>query len=277
MIQGETLAFPVRANHLELRMRAGKTVHRRRSKYQTIEVVDTLPFGRLLLLDGHIQLTELDESSYHEALVQIPLLSLDRPERALVVGGGDGGVLREICRSKTIQHVDLVEIDAEVIEVCREHLPGLSAGAFDDPRVRVHIADAFPFVQRDLEPYDLIVVDCTDVYEDEEGSLSEPLFTDEFYRDLLRLLTDRGIVVTQADNPVFCPYALHTTGTIFQRVFPKSGHYHAVVPSFGAFSAFCWGSKRAEPSRAWPPAAEGAGLKALTPEAWAYAFSALPF
>ncbi len=258
-------------------MRAGRTVHRRRSKYQTIEVVDTVPFGRLLLLDGHIQLTELDESSYHEALVRIPLLSMDRPERALVVGGGDGGVLREICRSKTIRHVDLVEIDAEVIEVCREHLPGLSAGAFDDPRVRVHIADAFPFVQRDLEPYDLIVVDCTDVYEDEEGSLSEPLFSHEFYSDVLRLLTDGGIAVTQADNPVFCPYALHTTETIFQRVFPKHGHYHAVVPSFGGFSAFCWGSKGAEPSRTWPPSASEAGLKALTPEAWAYAFSTLPF
>lgn len=277
MIQGESLEFPVRANHLELRVRVGKTVHRRRSKHQTIEVVDTLPFGRLLLLDGHIQLTELDEACYHEALVQIPLLSLDRPERALVVGGGDGGVLREICRCRTIRHVDLVEIDAEVIEVCREHLPSLSAGAFDDPRVRVHVADAFPFVKSGLEPYDLIVVDCTDVYEDEEGSLSEPLFTDEFYTDLLRLLTDRGIVVTQADNPVFCPYALHSTETIFQRVFPKSGHYIAVVPSFGGFSAFCWGSKGAEPSRTWPPSAAGAGLKALTPEAWAYAFSALPF
>ncbi|MEJ5171066.1 MAG: hypothetical protein WHU10_08770 [Fimbriimonadales bacterium] len=277
MIQGETLTFPIRANHLEFRMRAGKPVHRRRSKYQTIEVIDTACFGRLLLLDGHIQLTELDERSYHEALVQIPLLSLDRPRRALVVGGGDGGVLREICKSRNIEHVDLVEIDGEVIEVCREHLPSLNAGAFDDPRVRVHIADAFPFVKGGLEPYDLIVVDCTDVYEDERGSLSEPLFSDEFYRDILRLLTDGGIVVTQADNPVFCPYSLHTTQTIFQRIFPHSGHYHAIVPSFGGFSAFCWGSKGAEPARAWPQAADRADLKALTPEAWSYAFSPLPF
>ncbi|MCX7799143.1 MAG: hypothetical protein N2109_02240 [Fimbriimonadales bacterium] len=277
MIQGETLSFPVRPNLLEMTMPAGKTVHRRRSKFQTIEVIDTMPFGRLLLLDGHIQLTELDERSYHEALVQIPLLSLENPTRALVVGGGDGGVLREICRTSSIRHVDLVEIDGEVIEVCREYLPNLSAGAFDDPRVRIHIADAFPFVKQALEPYDLIVVDCTDVYEDDEQALSEPLFTDDFYQDVRRLLSPRGIVVTQADNPVFCPYALHAAETIYERVFDKHGSYFALVPSFGGFSAFCWGSLGAEPSRAWPPSANGARLKALTPEAWAFAFSKLPF
>jgi spermidine synthase len=214
-----------------------------RSAFQEIEVIDTEAFGRMLLLDGHVQLAQLDEGAYHEALVHIPLLSVSSPERALVVGGGDGGVLRELCKHKALKQVDMVEIDQLVIDACREHLPFVSGGAFDDPRVSVYVEDAFGFLKKERPHYDLIVMDVTDIYEDEEGELSERLFSDEFYGDCRKALSEKGFLVSQADNHVFCPYSLEAVMKTFQRIFDSVGSYQALVPSFGGFSAYCWGSR----------------------------------
>lgn len=236
------LTIPIRGEKLALSVAVKDRIHRRKTKFQEIDVVDTDVFGRILLLDGHIQLSELDEHAYHECLVHIPMLSLGDPHRALVIGGGDGGVLRELCRHDSIKHIDMVEIDAGVIEASREHLPFVSHGAFDDPRVIVHIGDAFEFVKDDVEAYDLIVMDSTDVYEDEEGALSERLFSHGFYKDCQRLLSAKGMVVTQADNPVFCPYSLEAIQADFRRVFAVVGTWFGLVPSFGGYSAFCFAS-----------------------------------
>lgn len=253
-------------------------VSHRQTDFQTIDILDTDAFGRVLLLDNHIQLTELDEHAYHESLVQIPLLSMQNPRSALVIGGGDGGVLRELARHPTIEYVDMVEIDGGVIEECRRHLPSVSEGAFDDPRMHVHIEDAFPFVKQSQRKYDLIVADSTDTYEGEDGALSEMLFTDEFYRDCHRQLSDEGILVTQADNLLFCPYALEGIQAMFARVFPKTGSYQAIIPSFGGFSGYCWASKGAEPHVEFPTqrAAE-LGLRYLNSATWQFAFSKLSF
>lgn len=245
------------------------------SPFQQIDFYDTEVFGRVLTLDGHIQLTSFDERAYHEALVQVPMLSLPNPRRALVIGGGDGGVLRELCRHRSMEHIDLVEIDEEVIRLCREHMPKLSDGAFDDSRVHVHVGDAFPFVKQDMPPYDLIVADSTDVYEEEDGSLSEQLFTVEFYRDCARLLSPHGILVTQADNLVFCPYSLETVRSLFAQAFPVVGSYQALVPSFGGFSGFCWASHGASIAREWPePAMHFSYIDEVT---YALAFTPLRF
>jgi len=191
------ITIPVRSDKLAMRVAVSETLHSERTEFQQVDIIDTVAFGKMLLLDGHIQLATLDEFAYHESLVQIPLLNIPNPKRALVIGGGDGGVIREIARHASIQHVDMVEIDQGVIDACRRHLPELSAGAFDDPRVHVHVRDAFPFVKQDLEPYDLIVMDSTDVYEEEDGGLSEQLWTAEFYQDIVRLLSPTGMVVTR--------------------------------------------------------------------------------
>jgi spermidine synthase len=144
--------------------------------------------------------------------------------------------------------------------------------------LHLYVQDAFEFVRRAQEPYDLIVADSTDVYEEEDGGLSERLFTEEFYRDLLRVLSPSGMVVTQADNPLFCPYSLDGIREAFSSVFPKVGSYHALVPSFGGFSAFCWGSQGAEPVREFPvDRAEGVPLRYLSRETLALAFRPLPF
>lgn len=242
----EPLVFPIRSDKLSINVAVKNLLHRRRTEFQTVEIYDSEVFGRILLLDGHIQLTEFDEHAYHEALVQIPLMALDEPRSALVVGGGDGAVVRELCRSTTLERIELLEIDSGVIEAVAEFMPSVLDGALDDPRVHVHVTDAFPYVKKLDRKYDLIVVDSTDTYEDETGALSEMLFTREFYDDCRNALNEQGVVVTQADNLVFCPYSLASILQLFQTVFPKTGSYQALVPSFGGFSGFAWGSNGKE-------------------------------
>ncbi|HLK13998.1 MAG TPA: hypothetical protein VKT78_04270, partial [Fimbriimonadaceae bacterium] len=133
-------------------------------------------------------------------------------------------------------------IDQAVIDTCREHLPTVSSGAFDDPRVKVHVADAFGFVEAATSAYDLIILDSTDTYEDEVGELSEALFTSAFYKDCARALAPGGYAVTQADNPVFCAYSLEEIRRQFATAFPCTGSYLGLVPSFGGYSAFFYGS-----------------------------------
>lgn len=274
----ERLTIPIRSDKLAMLVKVTRHVAHRKTEFQEIDVYDTEVFGKMLLLDGHIQLTELDEAAYHEALVQIPMLSLDRPRTALVVGGGDGGVVRELCRHESIERIDMVEIDRGVIEVCQEHLPELNAGAFDDPRVNVLIEDAFPFLKQATGPYDLIVMDSTDTYEDEEGALSEQLFTEDFYRDIARVMADDGLLITQADNLVFCPYSLEGIAGLFSKVFPKVGWYQAIVPSFGGFSGYCWASKGQEVARtADLTRMEKLRLSYLNRATFELAFQPLPF
>ena len=216
------------------------------TEFQNVTILDTEVFGKALLLDGHIQLTDFDEAAYHECLVQIPAQNLPRFERALVIGGGDGGAIRELCKHPSVTHIDMVEIDQGVIDTCKEHMPNLSNGAFDDPRLSLHITDAFHFVKEATGPYDLIIVDSTDTYEEEEGEISEMLWTKEFYADIARLASPFGIVVTQADNHVFCPYSCEDVLGLFGNVFNHRGFYFGLVPSFGGYSGFVWGSMNNE-------------------------------
>lgn len=246
-----------------------------RSDFQQIDILETDVFGKVLLLDGHIQLAEFDERAYHESLVHVPLLSIGTPKRALVVGGGDGGVLRELVKHRDLQRIDMVEIDEEVVKTCREHLPAVSDGAFDDPRVNLHIADAFPFIKEVSEPYDLIIMDVTDVYEDEEGELSQQLFTQSFHEDCRKALSAEGILVSQADNHVFCPYSLEAVLGDFGKVFPRTGWYQALIPSFGGYSAFAWASNATEIRRDFPGA--DFELAYLNDVTWRLLEATLPF
>ncbi len=252
MSLSRTISFPIRSDKLSMNVKVSGELFSQRSQFQEICIFDTDCLGRILTLDGHIQLSTLDEHAYHEALVQVPLLNVNSPKTALIVGGGDGGVLREVCKHDSIERVDFVEIDEMVISACKQHMPTLSAGAFEDPRCNLIIGDAFEFVRTANSTYDLIVVDCTDVYEEEEGELSEMLFTEEFYRDCARILKPNGFVVSQADNIVFCPYSLRELSALYSSVFPVVGSYWALVPSFGGYSAYCWGSHEAKIAEQMP-------------------------
>ena len=206
--------------------------------------------------------------------VHIPLISIEAPTSALVIGGGDGGVIRELCR-RGVAHIDMAEIDQGVIDVCREHMPFVSDGAFDDPRVHLHVTDAFQFVKQTEQRYDLIIADSTDTYEDEEGALSESLFTRGFYEDCRRLLKPGGVMVTQADNLVFCPYSTENARRAFAEVFPNVGVYQSIVPSFGGFSGYCWGSVDGTVGRAWRD--PGMELRYLNLASYSLAFADLGF
>jgi spermidine synthase len=174
-----------------------------------------------------------------------------------------------------LERIEMVEIDAGVVEACREAMPFVSDGAFDDPRVHLFIEDAFAYVKQAKATYDIIVVDATDTYEEEETALSQDLFTRDFYEDLLRVLSPGGFVVSQADNMVFCPYSTDSAHAKFSEVFTRTGRYWCLVPSFGGFSGFVWGSAGAEiaPTLGRAPS----GLRYLDGTTYALAMHPVPF
>lgn len=166
-----------------------------RSRYQRIDVVETEALGRMLFIDGNAMVSERDEFIYHELIAHVPLFLHAGAARVLVIGGGDGGTVREVLRHRSVEHCRLVEIDGMVVEACREHIPQTSA-ALDDPRVEVTIADAVEFVATTDERYDLVLIDSTDPI-----GPATPLFGHEFYTGVHRLLASGGIAVSQAESP----------------------------------------------------------------------------
>ena len=159
-------------------------VYSEKSRYQQIDILDSYELGRILVLDGFIMLTEKDEYIYHEMITHVPMATNPDIKRVLVIGAGDGGTIRELTRFKNIEHIDMVEIDQRVVEVCKEYLPQ-TACSLDDPRVTIYYEDGLKFVRGVENEYDLIIVDSTDPFGPGEG-----LFTKEFYGNCYKALTD---------------------------------------------------------------------------------------
>lgn len=272
------LRYPIRSDKFSYSIKVQDHLASVKTDFQQIDIYDTECFGKILTLDGHVQLSSLDDSAYHEALVHIPLLNVSEPKRALVVGGGDGGVLRELVKHPGLK-IDMVEIDSGVVEAAQEFLPELSDGAFANPNVNLHIGDAFPFLKA-VQPntYDFIIMDITDTYEEEDGELSEQLFTADFHRDLLNALSPSGVLVSQADNHLFCPYSMQDLLKTLGDIFPKVGSYQSLIPSFGGFSGFVWASKGAHLAPTWQSQFDSVGpLHYLSPFWYEFAFQGLPF
>ena len=171
----------------------------KQTPFQKIEIFETCELGKLLMLDGIIQLTSYDEFAYQEMMAHLPYYAHGNPEKVLVIGGGDGGVLRELARHPGIKTLDICEIDADVIDAAKKFLPELSCG-YNDPRVNINIADGSCFIQKKPEYYDLIIVDSTD-----PGGPGAPLFTADFYANLKRALRPGGVAATQAESPWLLP------------------------------------------------------------------------
>ena len=166
------------------------------SRYQEIEVFDTASFGRMLAIDGVVMLSEMDEFVYHEMMAHVPVCyHTSLPRKILVIGGGDGGTIRELVRYPFVEQLTLCEIDGDVVEACKKFFPQISAG-LSDPRVSVHIGDGIAYMQQATELYDLIIVDSTDPVGPGEG-----LFTSSFYRSVARSLTPNGMMVAQTESP----------------------------------------------------------------------------
>jgi len=213
---------------LEQRIQVRGVLYEGRSDYQSIRVLDTVPFGRALILDGALQTTETDEFIYHEMMVHPALVSLAQPERVLIIGGGDGGCLRRALEHPLRQVVQ-VELDRGVVEACRRYLPQVSRGAFDDPRLRLLFADGYEFVEKAQEPFDAIIVDLTDPF---PSGPSLRLFTAEFYQAVRRILTEQGLMVTQSSSPLLLTDELLRVYANLKAVFPLVRVCLAPVPSY---------------------------------------------
>ncbi len=272
----EPISYPIRGSAYSMTVAAEEVLCRHRSAYQLIEIFETEAFGRMLLLDGHVQLAERDEAAYHETLVQMPLLSLDSPASALVIGGGDGGVIREMAKHPGLKRIVMVDIDQDVIECCRRFLPSLSAGAFEDPRVELIIADAFAWLAECDEQFDLVISDITHSFEDEGVVVSQALTTERFFAQIAQRVAPKGMFAVQADNPVFCREETDGALAAMAAAFPSAGEAWAMVPSFGGFSAVVWGGAPIR-SECPDPGFLQASCRHLTPELWAAYAAAMPF
>jgi spermidine synthase len=221
------------------RMRVTRVLFRERTEHQDLVIFETPTFGRVLALDGVVQTTEADEFIYHEALVHTPIVGHGAAREVLIVGGGDGGSLREALKHEGVERVTQVEIDRGVIDLCREHLPSLGAGAFDHPRARVVIADGARWVAETEDRYDVVIVDSTDPL-----GPGEMLFTEAFYGGCKRVLRPGGVLATQGGNP-FCDQGAQLRRGCRRLAphFADVAFYTAAIPSYvGGLMAFGWAS-----------------------------------
>ena len=226
-------------------LRVNKQLYSEESEYQRIDVFDTPEFGRVLALDGNIMLTERDEFIYDEMMTHVPMAVHPNIRRVLIIGAGDGGVVRELTRYDRVRRIDLVEMDPQVVEACREFLPG-NACRMDDRRVHIFFENALRFIRRCEGEYDLIIVDSTDPFGPSEG-----LFTKEFYGSCFNALKDDGIMVNQQGSPFYAhdAEAMQRSHKRIVETFPISKVYQAHIPTYAAgYWLFGFASKKYHPT-----------------------------
>ncbi|WP_099823659.1 polyamine aminopropyltransferase [Oceaniglobus indicus] len=225
------------ADHAQA-LRETRVLYDSATEHQRLRVFENPTFGRIMTLDDVVQVTEGDNYIYHEMLTHVPILAHGTAKRVLIIGGGDGGMAREVLRHATVEHVTMVEIDAGVVEFSKQYLPAISDGAFDDPRLKLVIADGAAFMRDTAGGFDVIIVDSTDPV-----GPGEVLFTDTFYGHAQRALTPGGILVTQNGVPFVQGDELTNTMRAFRALFADATCYLATVPTYaGGPMAFGWGT-----------------------------------
>jgi spermidine synthase len=230
--------------HTSVHLECKGVLHSSRSSFQKIEVVESLDFGRMLVLDGVINLTERDEFVYHEMLVHVPLFSHPEPSEILIVGGGDGGTAREVIKHEGISSIQQVEIDKEVIAISKKYFPSLSS-SLDHPKVDVLLSDAIQYVREIEKKFDIILIDSTDPVIDQ----SEGLFAAPFYKDCCNALTEQGILAAQMGDIFFEKELVKDVFNRLKEVFPIVRIFRAPVPSYTMVPysfAFCSKALRPE-------------------------------
>ncbi|MCR6546768.1 polyamine aminopropyltransferase [Dehalobacterium formicoaceticum] len=214
------------------------------SEFQRIDVFESYEFGRILVLDGYLMLTEKDEFIYHEMIVHPPLAVNPKIKKVLVIGAGDGGTIRELTRYESLEHIDMVEIDEMVVDVCKEYLPHISC-RLKDPRVNIYYEDGLKFVRTKQNEYDLIIVDSTDPFGPGEG-----LFTKEFYGNCFKALSEDGILINQHESPYYPrdAYAMQRAHQKIKSIFPISKVYQIHIPTYSSGHwLFGFASKKYDP------------------------------
>lgn len=221
-----------------------RVIHSGRTGYQQVDIVETYSFGKCLFLDGKLQSSEYDERIYHEALVHPAMMTHPEPRRVLIVGGGEGATAREVLRYPSVERVVMVDIDRELVELCKRYMPEWNRGAFDDPRLELVIGDGRKYIEETNETFDVAILDLTDPI---PGTPSVLLYTKEFYGLLRRKLRGGGVAVTQATSLRFSLETFAKIRNAVASAFPLARSYTAPVISFISFWGFVLGSLGRDP------------------------------
>ncbi|MDQ0340439.1 spermidine synthase [Caldalkalibacillus uzonensis] len=230
--------------NMKLSYRVKEVIHAEQSPFQHVMIVDTYDFGPTLVLDGVVQTTSRDGHIYNEMITHIPLLTHPHPKRVLIIGGGDCGAAREVCKYPQVEQIDMVEIDELVVKVSKQYLTDVS-GNLSDPRVNFIYEDGTSFIKNRQETYDVVIVDSSDPI-----GPAEQLFSYEFYRDVHRALQTDGVMVCQSQSPIFHMNILKQTYERIGQLFPVVHVYQAVVPTYpGGLWSFTLGSKTYRPEQ----------------------------
>ena len=240
-----------------------------KSRYQHIKIYQTANLGKLLMLDDIIQLTEFDEYAYQEMMSHPAMFVHPNPEKVLIIGGGDGGVAREVARHKTVKHIDQCEIDGEVVELCRKYIPSTACG-FDDERMHLTIGDGLEFVKQRKNEYDVIIVDSTDPI-----GPGEVLFGREFYESVHAALKEDGVVASQSESIFLYPEIVKRLYGFTKELFRYNGYAFIAVPTYPAGSIGVCVASKANPVKKplrQPDAELEKVLKYYTPEIHEAAF-----
>ncbi|ACM60414.1 spermidine synthase [Caldicellulosiruptor bescii] len=219
-----------------------KTIYTAKTQYQDLAILETKQFGRMLVLDGAVQTTIADEFCYHELISHVPLFTHPNPKKVAVIGGGDGGVIREILKHDEVEKAYLIEIDREVIEASKKYLPEISC-ALDDERAEVIITDGIKFVSENKNMFDVIIVDSTDPVGPAVG-----LFQDSFYKAVFECLKEDGLFVAQTESPFYDQDLIKNVFHAVKSIFPITRLYLGFIPTYpSGLWSFTLGSKKYDP------------------------------
>lgn len=230
------------SEHIRFSLKVKRHLYHNKTPFQTVDIIETHEFGRIMLLDGMVMFSDRDEAHYHEMLVHVPMFAHPAPRNVLVIGGGDGGTVRELIRHSSVKHIDLVEIDREVVEKSREYFPQI-ASQFDNPRVHIHYEDGLKFVKSPHLKYDIALIDSTDPVGPAVGLYEKP-----FYNDVCDCLTDDGMICAQAESSMLNPERVKAMGEKLREFFPLVMVYLSFIPTYPVGQwAFILGSKKHHP------------------------------
>lgn len=215
----------------------------KQSEFQKVEIFDTeSALGRVLTLDDLMMTTEGDEYHYHEMIAHIPMMNHKNPKSVLVIGGGDGGTVREVLKHDTVERVVLCEIDGMVIDACKKFLPTISCG-LDDPKVEILVQDAIEYIKDKKNEFDIVLIDSTDPMGPGEG-----LFTEEFYTNVKNSLKEGGIMAAQSESPFVNKEEIKKMYDLLKKVFPVCSTYTSNIPTYpGGYWAWAFCSESVKP------------------------------
>jgi len=237
-----------RENGRYLNIKVDNVLEKLQTPFQEIYVVHSPTFGKILINDGVVMLTEDDEAGYHEMIVHVPLCSHPEPKEVLVIGGGDGGTVRELLKHPQVSKVDVCEIDGEVIEVCRRHFPNL-ANSFDHKKVHIYLEDGAQFLISRKAQYDIIIIDSTDPI-----GPGTTLFTEHFYQSIFDSLKEDGIAVSQMESLFWHTGFIQGMFLFLKKIFPVTAYYYTMVPTYpSGMIGFSFCSKKYHPIEDFRP------------------------